>query len=322
MTALNTSEALWITAPEMVDFAPGAVMTGPNTLRVQTLYSGISRGTEQLVFKGNVPQGEHDTMRAPFQEGVFSFPVKYGYSAVGRIETGVRQGETVFALFPHQRRFALESAALIPVPADVPAARAVLAANMETALNITWDAAIGIGDRVVVVGGGVVGALVAYLAARVAGTSVTLVDINPARQKLATAFGCAFALPQGALSDADVVIHTSATAAGLATAIQAAGVEAVVIEASWYGNQSVPAPLGGRFHQRRLKLVSSQVGRIPAVRAARWTYQRRLSQALSLLADPVLDDLISGETSFDNLATEYAGILRNPHTLCHRVRYD
>jgi len=312
MTALNTSEALWITAPEMADFAPGAVMAGPNTLSVQTLYSGISRGTEQLVFKGNVPQGEHDTMRAPFQEGAFSFPVKYGYSAVGRIETGARQGETVFALFPHQRRFALESAALIPVPADVPAARAVLAANMETALNVTWDAAIGIGDRVVVVGGGMVGALVAYLATRVAGTSVTLVDINPARQKLATAFGCAFALPQDAPNDAD----------GLATAIQAAGVEAVVIEASWYGNQSVPAPLGGRFHQRRLKLVSSQVGRIPAVRAARWTYQRRLSQALSLLADPVLDDLISGETSFDNLATEYAGILSHPNTLCHRVRYD
>ncbi len=315
------AKALWITGKEQVACRDVQLAPQSGDLVLRSLFTGISRGTERLVFRGQVPEGEHDTMRAPFQEGAFTFPVKYGYSAVAQIATGPRAGEVVFALFPHQDRFALPADAVVPVPADVPAARAILAANMETALNITWDAQISIGDRVVVIGCGVVGALVGYLAANIAGTEVTLVDVDPEKRALAEAFGCAFAAPGDLTEDADVVIHASANAKGLATAIGIAGVEATVIEASWYGAGHVDVPLGGRFHQRRLQLISSQVGRVPARQAARWTYKRRLTKALALLTDPRLDVLISGETNFDVLADAYRDILLNPATLCHRVAY-
>ncbi|MFU8779217.1 MAG: zinc-dependent alcohol dehydrogenase, partial [Roseovarius sp.] len=218
-------------------------------------------------------------------------------------------------------RFACPVQMAVPVPEGVPPGRAVLAANMETALNILWDAQVAAGDRVAVVGAGTVGALVGYLAARVPGTRVTLIDRDGARAGLAAALGCCFVRPEAAEARADVVIHASATAAGLGTAIAIAGVEARVVEASWYGSGEIAVALGGAFHQRRLQIVSSQVGRIPASHAARWDYRRRLEVALRLLADPVLDALISGETRFDDLPRDYAGILAAAGTLCHRVRY-
>ena len=317
------TKALWLTGPEQAALRDVTLTPKLGDVTVQTLFTGVSRGTERLVFRGGVPASEHDTMRAPFQEGAFSFPVKYGYCAVGQIADGPRADEVVFALFPHQSQFCLPPEALTPVPANVPPARAVLAANMETALNITWDAQIGIGDRVVVIGCGVVGALVGYLAAKVPGTEVILCDIDPAKQDLAQQLGCDFAVPQDldGAADADVVIHASASAGGLQTALSVAGVEARIVEASWFGAQDVAIGLGGRFHQRRLQMISSQVGRIPAHQAARWTYQRRLGKALDLLADPCLDVLISGETAFADLAADYRDILMNPATLCHRVRY-
>ncbi|MEM9787581.1 MAG: zinc-binding alcohol dehydrogenase [Pseudomonadota bacterium] len=318
---MTTTKALWITGPEQAEIRETDLDPARGDVQVRTLFSGISRGTERLVFRGQVPESEYDTMRAPFQEGAFSFPVKYGYAAVGEIATGDRAGETVFALFPHQTRFSIPDAAAIPIPTNVPPARAVLAANMETALNITWDAEIGIGDRIVIVGCGVVGALVGYLAAKVPGAQVTLSDVDTDKEHLAKALGCDFVVPGDLGDDADVVVHASASAGGLDTAINTAGIEARIVEASWYGAQSVRVSLGGRFHQRRLQLISSQVGRIPAKRATRWTYQRRLAKALSLLSDPRLDALISGETAFDALAAEYGDILMDPTTLCHRVRY-
>lgn len=318
---MTTTKALWITGPEQAEIRETDLDPARGDVQVRTLFSGISRGTERLVFRGQVPESEYDTMRAPFQEGAFSFPVKYGYAAVGEIATGDRAGETVFALFPHQTRFSIPDAAAIPIPANVPPTRAVLTANMETALNITWDAEIGIGDRIVIVGCGVVGALVGYLAAKVPGAQVTLSDVDTDKEHLAKALGCDFVVPGDLGDDADVVVHASASAGGLDTAINTAGIEARIVEASWYGAQSVRVSLGGRFHQRRLQLISSQVGRIPAKRATRWTYQRRLAKALSLLSDPRLDALISGETAFDALAAEYGDILMDPTTLCHRVRY-
>ncbi|MEO0931085.1 MAG: zinc-binding alcohol dehydrogenase [Pseudomonadota bacterium] len=318
---MTTTKALWITGPEQAEIHETNVDPARDDVQVRTLFSGISRGTERLVFRGQVPESEYDTMRAPFQEGAFSFPVKYGYAAVGEIATGDRAGETVFALFPHQTRFSIPDAAAIPIPTNVPPARAVLTANMETALNITWDAEIGIGDRIVIVGCGLVGALVGYLAAKVPGAQVTLSDVDTDKEHLAKALGCDFVVPGDLGDDADVVVHASASAGGLDTAINTAGIEARIVEASWYGAQSVRVSLGGRFHQRRLQLISSQVGRIPAKRATRWTYQRRLAKALSLLSDPRLDALISGETAFDALAAEYGDILMDPTTLCHRVRY-
>ncbi|MEM6712916.1 MAG: zinc-binding alcohol dehydrogenase [Pseudomonadota bacterium] len=316
------AQAFWITAPERAELRPADVQRGNHEVLVKTLFTGISRGTERLVFHGNVPSTEHQTMRAPFQEGAFTFPVKYGYSAVGKVQGGPRDGKTVFALFPHQTHFAIPEAAALTVPDAVPANRAVLAANMETALTILWDAGIGPGDKVAVIGSGVVGALVGYLAGRIPGTEVTLIDIDETRASLAAKLGCSFATPDDADGDADVVVHASASDAGFAKAIALAGMEATIVEASWYGARTTQAPLGGPFHQRRLKIIASQVGRIPAHHAARWDYGRRMRKALDLLVDEQLDALISGESEFLALPDQYGSILADPATLCHRISYQ
>ncbi len=284
---------------------------------VETEVSGISRGTEALVLRGGVPESERARMRCPLQAGEFPFPVKYGYAAVGRLPDGAR----VFVLHPHQDRFVAPVAMVVPVPEDVPSVRAVLAANMETALNVVWDGGAAPCDRIAVVGAGVVGCLAAWLCARLPGAEVTLVDVNPGRAAVAAALGVRFALPGGVPEGCDLVINASASAAGLATALAAAGTEAVVVEASWYGDRAVAVPLGGAFHSRRLRIVGSQVGQVPAARRARWTHRRRLEAALGLLADPVLDVLVSGETGFGELAGRYGAILDDPGTLCHVIRY-
>lgn len=326
MTPPDTKQAFWITAAQEVGYRAAHYEHQEGSLEIQTLYTGISRGTEKLVYLGQVPVAEHSTMRAPYQEGEFSFPVKYGYSAVGLVQNTERKGEIVFALFPHQSQFQIPEEAALAVPKNVPSERAILAANMETALNIIWDANISIGDRVVVIGCGVVGALVGYLAAKVPGTEVALVDIDPTRESLVRALGCSFATPDSVQSvignNADVLINASANSDGLSLAISLAGSHATIVEASWYGSNMTEIPLGGRFHQSRLRIVSSQVGHIPPSKTPRWSFLRRLRLALSLLSDPVLDNLISGETAFDNLAQDYHEILFSSSTLCHRVRYD
>ena len=273
---------------------------GPQDCLVGTLWSGISRGTERLVFEGRVPASEHERMCAPFQEGAFPFPVKYGYCAVGRVEAGPPDmlGKTVFCLHPHQDRFVVPADRLTVIPASVPPRRAVLAANMETALNAHWDAGSGPADRIVVVGGGVLGLLIAWLAARLPGAQVTLVDIDEGRAALAHELGYAFALPADAPRDADLVFHASACGEGLTTAIEVAGFEARIVELSWYGEGHVQAPLGGAFHARRLQLISSQVGQIAPSRRPRWDYARRSQAAMALLADDRLDALITDEIPF------------------------
>lgn len=319
-----TARALWIIGEGRAELrAAPEPSAGAGEVVVETLFSGISRGTEHTILRGGVPASEHARMRCPLQEGAFPWPVKYGYAAVGRIVDGPgdRLGRTVFVLHPHQDRFLAPEAMCLPVPDAVPPDRAVLAANMETALNVVWDAGIGPGDRVAVIGAGVVGALAGWLAAGIPGTEVTLIDINPQRAALAAALGCGFADPEAAPRDCDSVIHASASAAGLATALGCAGSEAAIIEASWYGDRAVSVALGGAFHARRLRLVSSQVGSLPAARAPRWSHARRLAKALDLLAAPALDALISGETAFADLADRYGAILDDPATLCHRVRY-
>lgn len=321
-----TPMALWCIGPGRAETRPAELGDG---VAVDTLFTAISRGTERLVFEGRVPESEARRMRAPAQEGAFPFPVKYGYSAVGRVTEGALSGHAVFALHPHQTRFRMPEAALTPLPDGLPPERAVLGANMETALNIIWDSGAAAGDRIVVIGAGVVGALAGYLAARLPGAEVTLVDRIPERAALAHALGCGFApadetpngVPDGAPDACDVVIHTSATADGLALALGLAGQDATVVEASWHGAGATPVPLGGAFHSRRLRLVSSQVGHLPPDRAARWTHGRRMAKALDLLCDPALDILISGETRFEDLAAQYGTILGDPVTLCHRIRY-
>jgi 2-desacetyl-2-hydroxyethyl bacteriochlorophyllide A dehydrogenase len=293
---------------------------------VRTLYSGISRGTESLVFRGDVPASQHAIMRAPFQEGDFPGPVKYGYINVGRVEEAEPAagllGATVFCLFPHQDVYCVPSDRVTPLPFDVPAERAVLAANMETAVNAVWDAQPAPGDRIMVVGAGVVGLLVAYLCQRIPATEVTVIDINADREQVARELGLSFRARPPREASADLVVHASGNPDGLATALTLACVEARIVEVSWYGTRPVSLPLGEAFHSRRLRIESSQVGRIPAHQAARWTYARRMALALSLLRDPGLDRLITGESDFDELPQVLARLATNPAgTLCHRIRY-
>src|SRR5262245_57833734 len=292
--------------------------------RVRTLFSGISRGTERLVFQGAVGRSEWARMRCPMQEGEFPFPVKYGYGAVGLVEAGPAdlQGRTVFCLHPHQDIFQAPADRLAVVPDQVPARRATLAANMETALNALWDSGAGPGERIVVVGAGVVGLLVASVAARLPGAAVTVVDVQPDRRHLAEGLGAGFATPDAAPSEADVVFHASASAAGLNTAIDCAGLEGMVVEMSWYGDKPVEVGLGGAFHSRRLRLVSSQVSQVSPRRRPRWDYCRRMAAALRLLDQPTLDLLVDGEIAFADGPREMPRILGGgTHGLAPVIRY-
>ena len=319
------AEALWYSAPGIADIRPEALAPpAADEFRVRALFGAVSRGTEALVLAGRVPVSEFERMRAPFMAGNFPFPVKYGYATVGRIEGGAKalRGRTVFTLHPHQNFFNIPARAAVVLPENLPPQRAVLAANMETALNAVWDAAPGPADRIAVVGAGVVGSLVAYLCGRLPGAEVTLVDINPARAELAKTLGVGFARPESAKGDCDLVVHASGHPAGLGMALALAGDEATVLEMSWYGDAPVTAPLGGAFHSRRLRLISSQVGQIAPSHRPRWSHARRLAAALALLADARLDALLAPPVLFQDLAQRLPEILdaRNG-ILCQPIAY-
>jgi NADPH:quinone reductase-like Zn-dependent oxidoreductase len=323
---MDEARAFWVVAPGRGEIRAQPLRSlASGELLIRARASAISRGTETLVFRGEVPQSEGHRMRCPFQEGEFPAPVKYGYAVAGIVEDGPTEffGRRIFCLHPHQDRFIVPQDAAIAIPDGVPDRRATLAANMETAINGLWDGVPGPGDRIAVVGAGVVGALVAGLAARLPGAEVELIDIDPSRASLAAALGCRFAPPQQARGEADLVIHASGAPDGLATALAIAGFEATVIEMSWYGTRVVPLALGGGFHSRRLTLRSSQVGSVPPGRRERWSRRRRLALALSLLRDPVFELLLSGETDFSALPELMALLaVSSAGVLCHTLRYD
>ena len=322
---MHEARAFWVVAP-----CRGEIRTQqlrepmPGEVLVRTVASAISRGSESLVFRGEVPESEWRRMRCPFQEGEFPAPVKYGYSAVGVVEDGPHEliGRRVFSLHPHQDWFIVPTQSVIEVPDDVSDRRATLAANMETAVNGVWDAAPGPGDRVAIIGAGVVGSLVAALATRLPGAEVELIDIDPAREGIAAALGCRFASPRTASPEADLVIHASGAPEGLVASLTIAGFEATVLEMSWYGSRVVPLALGGAFHSRRLTLRSSQVGALPAARRQRWSHRRRLELALRLLRDPVFEVLLSGESRFAELPELMPHLAGSTGILCHTLRYD
>jgi len=324
-TGGEIAQALWYVAPgraEIRDERLPALASGD--VRIRALFGAVSRGTEALIAAGRVPVTEHRRMRAPFMAGDFPFPVKYGYSAVGRIEAGPVDlvGRTVFTLHPHQTLFDLPADAAIIVPSDIPAQRAVLSANMETALNAIWDVSPGPNGRIAVVGAGVVGALVGFLSSQIAGADVTLIDIDRGRAQLAHTLGVKFAAPEDAPQDCDYVFHTSASSAGLATAIGCGGDEATIIELSWYGAGTVAVPLGGAFHSRRLKIVASQVGKVAPSRRAQFTHRQRLEQAIRLLADSRLDALLSQPIPFNDLPARLPDVLKaGSGILCPLIRY-
>jgi len=297
---------------------------GEGEVLVRALYSGISRGTESLVFEGLVPPSEYGRMRAPFQAGEFPWPVKYGYASVGRVEEGPTdlRGRLVFSLYPHQTKYVLDRQSVHAVPPGVPPSRAVLAANLETAVNGIWDADLHIGDRLVVIGAGTIGCLAAWLASRVIGCDVQLVDVNAARAAVASRLGVRFATPAGVWRDVDGVMHASGSPDGLALALEIAGVEATIVDLSWYGTRSATLALGGPFHSRRLTVKSSQVGAVSPRQRPRWDARRRIALALSLLRHDELDALLTGESEFESLPALMPQLARAPgRTLCHVVRY-
>ena len=314
---MTIAKAFWTVAPGHGEIRE-EILAPPNAAetRLHALASGVSRGTEALVFAGAVPPSQYDIMRAPLMGGTFPGPVKYGYSTVASAPSGQR----VFVLHPHQDVFNAPTAMCIPVPDTVPTARAVLGANMETAVNILWDAAPLVGERILVIGAGVVGLLAGALSAQIPGTQVTLVDIDPARARLAEPFGCRFALPNDAPRDQDLVIHASASEAGLRLALSHAGYEARIIEASWFGANSPNIPLGEAFHSRRLRLIATQVGAVAPAMRGRRSFGERLALALGLLADPSFDALLDGPTRFEAMPAAMPAILATGG-LCHVITH-
>ncbi|HEX5608944.1 MAG TPA: zinc-binding alcohol dehydrogenase [Solirubrobacterales bacterium] len=320
------ARAFWLRSPGCGEIRPAALRDpGPDEVLVRAICSGVSRGTETLVFRGAVPPDQHEAMRAPFQEGDFPGPVKYGYLSVGTVEQGPSdlRGRTVFCLYPHQSAYVVPAGAVTVVPEDVPPTRAVLAGTVETAVNALWDATPLIGDRVAVVGAGMVGCCVARLLSAFPGAEVTLVDVDGGRAEVAAALGVEFALPDDARGDRDLVVHASATAAGLQQSLDLLAPEATVIDLSWYGDEEVRLSLGGAFHSGRLAIRASQVGTISPARAGRRTAAERMGLALELLRDPAFDALLTGQSRFrdlpDTMARLAAGHLPE---LCHTITYE
>ncbi|MCA3387567.1 MAG: zinc-binding alcohol dehydrogenase [Roseomonas sp.] len=325
---MTKARALWTIAPGVAELRTETLPArAPDQVLARMLASGISRGTERLVLAGKVPENQWGVMRCPLQAGDFPFPVKYGYSGVARVIEGPAdlQGRRVFCLHPHQDVFLAPASMCIAIPDAVPDTRAVLGANMETALNILWDAEPLAGERALVIGAGVVGLLVAYLLARIPAMTVTIIDPDPSRRAIAEHFGVAFAAPEAAPGDQELIIHASANPAGLRQALHCAAFEARIIEASWFGAQDVALPLGEAFHSRRLRLISSQVGAVAPAMRGRRSFGERMAQALGLLADPALEALIGPATSFDDLPQAMPSLLNPapgmPAPLCPLVTY-
>ena len=315
---MTKGQAFWTIAPGAGELRYEQLVEPPaGHDLVRTLASSVSRGTEALVFEGRVPPSQYEAMRAPLMDGQFPFPVKYGYAAVGRRTDGSR----VFVLHPHQDVFVAPEAMCIAIPDSVPTHRAVLAANMETALNLLWDAAPLAGERILVIGAGVVGLLAASLLARVPATQVTVIDLLPSRSAIVEAFGCRFATPDQAPGDQELIVHSSASEVGLHLALACAGFEARIIEASWFGVAAPSVPLGEAFHARRLRLMATQVGAVASPMRGRRSHTDRLSMALELLTNPIYDALLEGPTRFADLPSAMPKILA-PGGLCHVVRYD
>jgi threonine dehydrogenase-like Zn-dependent dehydrogenase len=322
----HQAQAFWVREPGVGEIRPVRLPDpGPDDVVVRTLRSGVSRGTEALVFRGGVPPSQHTVMRAPFQEGDFPGPVKYGYLSVGTVVQGPAdlRGRTVFCLYPHQTAYVVPAAAVTVVPDDMPTGRAVLAGTVETAVNALWDAAPLIGDRVAVIGAGMVGCCVARLLSRFPAARVTLADVDPARGATATALGVQFASPGEVSGDHDLVIHASATSAGLQRALDVLAPGGTVIDLSWYGDAEVRLSLGGAFHSRRLGIRASQVGTVSPARSATRTAADRLALALELLRDPAFDALLTGESRFGDLPDVMARLTDGTlPALCHTISYE
>ena len=323
---MDEARAFWVREPGTGEIRAARLPAlGQGDVRVRTLWSAVSRGTEALVFRGGVPASQYAAMRAPFQDGELPGPVKYGYLNVGVVEEGstALRGRRVFCLYPHQTSYVVPAGSVIVVPDDVPSRRAVLAGTVETAVNALWDAAPLLGDRIAVVGAGMVGCCVARLLAQFPHIDVTLVDVDPQRAQVAEALGVAFAVPSAAPRGRDLVVHASATSAGLQLSLDLLAFEGTVVDLSWYGDTEVTLSLGGAFHSGRLAIRASQVGRVAPGRRASRTGADRLALALDLLRDGAFDALLTGASKFEELPDVMVGLATGAlPALCHTISYD
>ncbi|MGB3763440.1 MAG: zinc-binding alcohol dehydrogenase [Ornithinimicrobium sp.] len=287
---------------------------GPGEVLVRALHSGISRGSESLVYTGQVPPSVSTAMRAPFQEGDLPGPVKYGYLSVGEVielgSTGshLRLGQRVFALFPHQDRYVIPVEAATIVPDDVPSRRAVLAGVVETAINVVWDATPRWGERIAVLGCGLVGASVCALLRDFPLARLVVVDPQPRSVALAARLGIESLTPEQVTAEFDTVVHCSGTQDGLALGLSLLAFEGQLVETSWFGQHSPVVPLGAEFHSRRLTIRASQVSTVAPSMRERRTRRDRMAAALAELRDPFYDSLLTGSTTLADLPETMAGI--------------
>ena len=322
----DSAIAFWATGPGAGEMRTTALPeVAPGEVLVRTLFTGVSRGTEALVIRGEVPESEWERMRSPFQDGDFPFPVKYGYLNVGVVERGhdALIGRTVFTLFPHQSVFAVPADAVALVPNGVPPRRAVLAGAVETAINVLWEAGPRLGDAIAIVGAGMIGGAIATLASHIPGVDVTLIDIDPDRQRLAAKLGVSFAHPEDAALDYDIVIEASGTGQGLAVALRAAATDGEIVVASWYGSTPQQIDLGADFHSRRLTLRASQVGEVAQARRGRRTPRQRLDLALRLLENKAFDALLGDDSGWTELPSIMTALAEGTaSSLCHTIDWS
>lgn len=276
----------------------------PGTSRVRTEYGSVSPGTERLVGLGLVPAALAGRMACRGMEGTFALPVKYGYCVVGTVVAGAATGRRVFAMHPHQDLADIADADLVELPVALPAARAVLVPNLETALNGVWDAELREGERAVVVGAGVVGLLTAYCLAALHGVEPVVVEATPERRRTARTLPFVhrvLAPDEVEAGTFAVAFHASGTPGGLQTALDAVGFEGRVVDLTWYGTQRVELDLGTTFHCQRKRILASQVAVVaPAMRATHGP-RERLAEVLRLLGDPHLDALLGAPRTFADL---------------------
>lgn len=295
----------------------------PGWCVVQTLFSAVSPGTERLVALGKVPAALREEMACPYMGGGFPFPVKYGYSLVGEVIDGPPKlrGRRVHILHPHQDVCVVRVEDARPLPDSLPPARATLASNMETAVTAAWDSGVVLGERVLVVGFGIVGALVAHVLGRGPAVEVEVVDRRPDRRRLAEAMGFRASGAPG--PDAyDLAFDTSGSPSGLQAAIDAVGVEGRVVAVSWYGTEPARLALGGTFHSRRKRILSSQVSRIPGALQPRFDRARRTALVFRLLESPELDRLMGPRVPFAELPKAYETLVgRTPEGLSPLIVY-
>ncbi len=327
------SRSLWLTAPKMVEFRTETIPPpGSGEIRVQTIASALSQGTEMLVYRGEVPVDL--PLDLPALSGSFAFPIKYGYATVGRVldlgddVTGFARGDAVFVHHPHQSTFVVptnpaDGPAPVRLPDDLDPLLGLFVANLETAVNVLLDSGIRLGETALVFGQGTVGLLIAQLLRHAGAGQVIVVDPLERRRTLAFKLGVDVALEPGSemlervmeLTEgrgADVAIEVSGSGAALQSAIESVAVEGTVVVVSWYGTKTVSLALGEHFHRGRVRIRSSQVGRISPELSARWDHARRLRLSVELLPRLELSELISHRFRFDEAADAYRLVDERP----------